>query len=258
MKYLYRGTEYIASVYDEIEDNVINEVYPDTVVYNQKFENPIMENGKLREKSQEEIYKEKKYVVTFENDYLVNYDLYNDQILTNNQMLVEYNSINLEDLTYYKVKDNTIILDVEKKERETKIKKIKELYEIIDKIKNDTVDNGFIFKDKLKQKLRDKDIVQANAVLNAFKTARELGQPLTSIDWQFDNLKTNVYEYVTLSEQEFNLLYIKGMQYKQACFKAEELTRNQIDNLTLEQLEKVQIEAIYKQVLEQVLKSLQF
>ena len=50
MKYLYRGTEYIASVYDEIEDDIINEVYPDTVVYNQKFENPMMENGKLRER----------------------------------------------------------------------------------------------------------------------------------------------------------------------------------------------------------------
>ena len=144
MKYLYRGVDYIASVYDEIGDDIIKEVYPDTVVYSQKFEDPIMENGKLREKSKEEINKEKKYVVTFENDYLVNYELYHEQILTNNQMLVEYNSINLEDLTYYKVKDNAIILDVEKKERETKVKKIKELYESIDKIKNDTVDKEHV------------------------------------------------------------------------------------------------------------------
>lgn len=253
MKYLYRGTEYIASVYDEIEDDVINEVYPDTVVYSQKFEDPIMENGKLREKTKEEIEKEKKYVVTFENDYLINYELYAEQILTNNQMLVEYNSINLDDLTYYKVKDNIIILDVEKKERETKTKKIKELYESIDQIKNDTVNNGFIFKDKLKQKLRDKDIVQANAVLNAFKTARELGQPLKSIDWQFDNIEKDLYEYSTLTEEEFTQLYIKGMIFKQKCFKAEEIMRSKLDGLNLKELESINILEMYNHILNQIL-----
>lgn len=259
MKYLYRGTEYIASVYDEIEDNVINEVYPNTVVYSQKFENPIMENGKLREKSKSEIESEKKILVEIENGYLTNrYVQYTNQEIKDNQILIPLKSIDLASIEFYKVEGNKYTLDPQKKEIELKSRAIKKLYEELDVVKNNALGDGFIFKDSLRQKMRDSDIVQANAVINAFQKTKELGQPLTSIDWQFDNLKTNVYEYVTLSEQEFNLLYIKGMQYKQSCFKAEELTRSQIDKLSLEELEKVQIEILYKQVLEQVLKMLKF
>lgn len=259
MKYLYRGTEYIASVYDEIEDNVINEVYPDTVVYNQKFEDPIMENGKLREKTKEEIEQEQKIVVEVENGYLTNkYVEYTNQDIKDNQILIPLKSIDLASIEFYKVEGNNYTLDTKKKETELKIREIKRLYENLDKIKNSTVENGFIFKDNLKQKLRDTDLINANGVLNAFSKAKELGLPLQKIDWQFDNIDTNIYEYITLSEQEFNALYIKGITYKQACFKAEELTREQIDKLSLEQLKNIQVEVIYKQVLEQVLKSLQF
>ena len=259
MKYLYRGTEYIASVYDEIEDNVINEVYPNTVVYNQKFEDPIMENGKLREKTKEEVANEKKILVEVENGYLTNkYVEYNNQDIKDNQILIPLKSINLASIEFYKVEGSNYTLDIKKKETELKIREIKRLYENLDKIKNSTVENGFIFKDNLKQKLRDTDLINANGVLNAFSKAKELGLPLQKIDWQFDNIDTNIYEYITLSEQEFNALYIKGITYKQACFKAEELTREQIDKLPLEQLKNIQVEVIYKQVLEQVLKSLQF
>ena len=259
MKYLYRGVDYVASVYDEIEDNVINEVYPNTVVYSQKFENPIMENGKLREKSKAEIESEKKILVEIENGYLTNrYTEYTNQDIKDNQILIPLKSIDLTSIEFYKVEGSDYTLDTKKKEIELKTREIKRLYENLDKIKNSTVENGFIFKDNLKQKLRDTDLINANGVLNAFSKAKELGLPLQKIDWQFDNIDTNIYEYVTLSEQEFNALYIKGITYKQACFKAEEITREQIDKMPLEQLEKLQIETIYKQVLEQVLKSLQF
>ena len=259
MKYLYRGTEYIASVYDEIEDNVINEVYPNTVVYSQKFEDPIMENGKLREKTKEEIEQEQKIVVEVENGYLTNkYDEYTNQDIKDNQILIPLKSIDLASIEFYKVEGNNYTLDTKKKETELKIREIKRLYENLDKIKNETVENGFVYKGNLRQKLRDTDLINANGVLNAFSKAKELGLPLQKIDWQFDNIETNIYEYISLSEQEFNALYIKGITYKQACFKAEELTREQIDKMSLEQLEKIQIEVLYKQILEQVLKSLQF
>ena len=55
MKYLYRGVDYIASVYDEIEDDIIKELYPNTTIYSEKFENPTLDNGILREKTKEEI-----------------------------------------------------------------------------------------------------------------------------------------------------------------------------------------------------------
>lgn len=259
MKYLYRGTEYIASVYDEIEDNVINEVYPNTVVYSQKFEDPIMENGKLREKTKEEIEQEQKIVVEVENGYLTNkYTEYTNQDIKNNQILITLKSIDLASIEFYKVEGNKYTLDPKKKDTELKIREIKRLYENLDKVKNSTVEIGFIYKGNLRQKLRDTDLINANGVLNAFSKAKELGLPLQKIDWQFDNIDTNIYEYITLSEQEFNALYIKGITYKQACFKAEELTREQIDKMSLEQLEKIQIEVLYKQVLEEVLKSLQF
>ena len=173
-------------------------------------------------------------------------------------MLIPLKELDLASIEFYKVEGNNYTLDTKKKETELKIREIKRLYENLDKIKNSTVENGFIFKDNLKQKLRDTDLINANGVLNAFSKAKELGLPLQKIDWQFDNIDTNIYEYVTLSEQEFNALYIKGITYKQACFKAEELTREQIDKMPLEQLEKILVEVIYKQVLEQVLKSLQF
>lgn len=259
MKYLYRGTEYIASVYDEIEDDIIKELYPNTMIYSEKFENPTLDNGVLREKTKEEIESEKKIVVEVENGYLTNrYAEYNNQETKDNQVVIPLKELDLASIEFYRVEGNNYILDTKKKETELKIREIKRLYENLDKIKNSTVENGFIFKDNLKQKLRDTDLINANGVLNAFSKAKELGLPLQKIDWQFDNIETNIYEYISLSEQEFNALYIKGITYKQACFKAEELTRNQIDNLTLEQLEKVQIEVLYKQVLEQVLKSLQF
>ena len=259
MKYLYRGTDYIASVYDEIGDDIIKELYPNATIYSVKFENPILDNGKLREKSKAEIESEKKIVVEVENGYLTNrYAEYNNQETKANQVVIPLKELDLASIEFYRVEGNNYTLDPQKKEIALKSRAIKKLYEELDVVKNNALADGFIFKDSLRQKMRDSDIVQANAVINAFQKTKELGQPLTSIDWQFDNLKTNVYEYVTLSEQEFNLLYIKGMQYKQSCFKAEELTRSQIDNLSLEQLEKVQIEPLYKQVLEQVLKSLKF
>ena len=259
MKYLYRGVDYVASVYEEIEDNIIKELYPDTAIYSVKFENPILDNGVLREKTKEEIDSEKKIVVEVENGYLTNrYTEYTNQEVKNNQVVIPLKSIDLASIEFYKVEGSNYTLDTKKKETELKIRAIKKLYEELDVVKNNALGDGFIFKDSLRQKMRDSDIVQANAVINAFQKTKELGQPLTSIDWQFDNLKTNVYEYVTLSEQEFNLLYIKGMQYKQSCFKAEELTREQIDKLPLEQLENIQVEVLYKQILEQVLKSLQF
>lgn len=259
MKYLYRGTEYIASVYDEIEDDIIKELYPNTTIYSEKFENLILDNGKLREKTKEEIEQEQKIIVEVENGYLTNkYTEYTNQDIKDNQILITLKSIDLASIEFYKVEGNNYTLDTKKKETELKIREIKRLYENLDKIKNSTVENGFIFKDNLKQKLRDTDLINANGVLNAFSKAKELGLPLQKIDWQFDNIETNIYEYISLSEQEFNALYIKGITYKQACFKAEELTREQIDKMPLEQLEKIQIEVLYKQILEQVLKSLQF
>ena len=259
MKYLYRGTDYVASVYDEIEDNVINEVYPNTVVYSQKFEDPIMENGKLREKTKEEIEQEQKIIVEVENGYLTNkYTEYTNQDIKDNQILITLKSIDLASIEFYKVEGNNYTLDPKKKETELKIREIKRLYENLDKVKNSTVENGFIYKGNLRQKLRDTDLINANGVLNAFQKTKILGMPLQKIDWQFDNINNNIYEYASLSEQEFNELYLKGITYKQACFKAEELTRSQIDKLPLEQLEKVQIEVLYKEVLEQVLKTLKF
>lgn len=259
MKYLYKGTDYIASVYDEIEDDIIKELYPNTTIYSEKFDNPILDNGVLREKTKEEIEQEQKIVVEVENGYLTNkYVEYNNQDIKDNQILIPLKSIDLASIEFYKVEGSNYTLDTKKKETELKIREIKRLYENLDKIKNETVENGFIFKDNLKQKLRDTDLINANGVLNAFSKAKELGLPLQKIDWQFDNINNNIYEYVSLSEQEFNALYIKGITYKQACFKAEELTREQIDKLPLEQLEKIQIEVLYKQILEQVLKSLQF
>ena len=259
MKYLYRGTDYVASVYDEIEDNVINEVYPNTVVYSQKFEDPIMENGKLREKTKEEIEQEQKIIVEVENGHPPNnYTEYTNQDIKDNQILITLKSIDLASIEFYKVEGNNYTLDPKKKETELKIREIKRLYENLDKVKNSTVENGFIYKGNLRQKLRDTDLINANGVLNAFQKTKILGMPLQKIDWQFDNINNNIYEYASLSEQEFNELYLKGITYKQACFKAEELTRSQIDKLPLEQLEKVQIEVLYKEVLEQVLKTLKF
>ena len=259
MKYLYRGIDYIASVYDEIGDDIIKELYPNATIYSDKFNNPILDNGVLREKSKEEIEQEKKIVVEDENGYLTNkYDEYTNQDIKDNQILIPLKSIDLASIEFYKVEGNNYTLDTKKKETELKIREIKRLYENLDKIKNETVENGFVYKGNLRQKLRDTDLINANGVLNAFSKAKELGLPLQKIDWQFDNIETNIYEYISLSEQEFNALYIKGITYKQACFKAEELTREQIDKMSLEQLEKIQIEVLYKQILEQVLKSLQF
>ena len=259
MKYLYRGTEYIASVYDEIGDDIIKELYPNTTIYSDKFNNPTLDNGVLREKTKEEIESEKKILVEVENGYLTNrYTEYNNQEIKDNQILIPLKSIDLASIEFYKVEGNNYTLDTKKKETELKIREIKRLYENLDKIKNETVENGFVYKGNLRQKLRDTDLINANGVLNAFSKAKELGLPLQKIDWQFDNIETNIYEYISLSEQEFNALYIKGITYKQACFKAEELTREQIDKMSLEQLEKIQIEVLYKQVMEQVLKTLQF
>lgn len=259
MKYLYRGTEYIASVYDEIGDDVIKELYPNTTIYSYKFNNPTLDNGVLREKTKEEIESEKKIVVEVENGYLTNrYTEYTNQEVKDNQILIPLKSIDLASIEFYKVDGINYTLDTEKREIELKSRAIKNIYENLDKIKNKTVENGFIYKGNLRQKLRDTDLINANGVLNAFSKAKDLGLTLQKIDWQFDNIDSNIYEYVTLSEQEFNALYIKGITYKQACFKAEELTREQIDKLPLEQLENIQVESIYKQILEQVLKSLQF
>lgn len=259
MKYLYRGIDYIASVYDEIEDDIIKELYPNTTIYSDKFTNPILDNGVLREKTKEEIESEKKILVEIENGYLTNrYTDYTNQEIKANQVVIPLKELDLAFIEFYKVDGNNYTLDPKKKDTELKIREIKRLYENLDKVKNSTVENGFIFKGNLRQKLRDTDLINANGVLNAFQKTKDLGLPLQKIDWQFDNINNNIYEYASLSEQEFNELYLKGITYKQACFKAEELTRDQIDKMSLEQLEKIQIEVLYKQVLDQVLKSLKF
>ena len=259
MKYLYRGVDYVASVYEEIEDNIIKELYPDTAIYSIKFERPILDNGVLREKTKEEIESEKRILVEVENGYLTNrYTEYTNQEIKANQVVIPLKELDLASIEFYRVEGNKYTLDPKKKDTELKIREIKRLYENLDKIKNSTVENGFIYKGNLRQKLRDTDLINANGVLNAFQKTKDLGLPLQKIDWQFDNISNGIYEYASLSEQEFNELYLKGITYKQACFKAEELTREQIDKMSLEQLEKIQIEVLYKKVLDQVLKTLKF
>ena len=83
MKYLYRGTEYIASVYDEIGDDIIKELYPNTTIYSDKFNNPTLDNGVLREKSKEEIESEKyKKYLNKEYELESNEVIYNDRIIS--------------------------------------------------------------------------------------------------------------------------------------------------------------------------------
>ena len=243
----------------KIEDNIIKELYPNTTIYSDKFTNPILDNGVLREKTKEEIESERKILVEIENGYLTNrYTEYTNQEIKANQVVIPLKELDLASIEFYRVEGNKYTLDPKKKDTELKIRAIKRLYENLDKVKNSTVENGFIYKGNLRQKLRDTDLINANGVLNAFQKTKSLGMPLQKIDWQFDNISNGIYEYASLSEQEFNELYLKGITYKQACFKAEELTREQIDKMSLEQLEKIQIEVLYKNVLEQVLKSLKF
>ena len=83
MKYLYRGTEYIASVYDEIGDDIIKELYPNTTIYSDKFNNPTLDNGVLREKTKDEIESEKyKKYLNKEYELESNEVIYNDRIIS--------------------------------------------------------------------------------------------------------------------------------------------------------------------------------
>lgn len=83
MKYLYRGTEYIASVYDEIGDDIIKELYPNTTIYSDKFNNPTLDNGVLREKTKDEIESEKyKKYLNKEYELQSNEVIYNDRIIS--------------------------------------------------------------------------------------------------------------------------------------------------------------------------------
>ena len=83
MKYLYRGTEYIASVYDEIGDDIIKELYPNTTIYSDKFNNPTLDDGVLREKTKEEIESEKyKKYLNKEYELESNEVIYNDRIIS--------------------------------------------------------------------------------------------------------------------------------------------------------------------------------
>lgn len=244
MKYLYRGTEYIASVYDEIEDDIINEVYPDTVVYNQKFENPMMENGKLRERTDKEL----KYIVTLKEDKIDSYEVYINQEILSNQVLIEKSKLDTEKIKYYEFKNKQLVLNSKLFEENRKKELIEKYLIEIDNIKNKIIENGFEFRDGLIQKMRDTDLTKVNSTLNVLKTAREMGQSRDKVSWQFST-SDGLYKFEDITEQDLNLMLLKGSILMENAFKTEFMLKQLIINMTLEELNNINLEDKFKEIL---------
>lgn len=244
MKYLYRGVDYIASVYDEIQDDIINEVYPDTVVYNQKFENPMMENGKLRERTDKEV----KYIVTLKEDKIDSYEVYINQEILSNQVLIEKSKFDTEKIKYYELKNEKLVLNSKFFEEDRKKELIEKYLIEIDNIKNKIIENGFEFRDGLVQKMRDTDLTKVNSTLNAMQTAREMGQTIPSVGWQF-SLKDGSYKFVDITEVDLKQMLLIGSVFMQKAFGSEKILKHNILEMSLEQLESVNLEEEFGKIL---------
>lgn len=178
MKYLYRGTEYIASIYEEIDDNIIKELYPDTAIYSVKFENPTLDNGVLREKTKEEIESEKyKKYLNKEYELESNEVIYNDRII----------SVELKEFEY--IENGVLKFNVDAK-KEYLINKTK-TYEEVEK------ERDFEYKGYLQPNRELEDQTSLLKILSFMQITKQ-----THFDkWKMKD-KEGHEHYITLSLQE--------------------------------------------------------
>lgn len=178
MKYLYRGTEYIASVYDEIGDDIIKELYPNTTIYSDKFNNPTLDNGVLREKSKEEFESEKyKKYLNKEYELESNEVIYNDRII----------SVELKEFEY--IENGVLKFNVDAK-KEYLINKTK-TYEEVEK------ERDFEYKGYLQPNRELEDQTSLLKILSFMQITKQ-----THFDkWKMKD-KEGHEHYITLSLQE--------------------------------------------------------
>ena len=223
MKYVYNeNLELITTTYDEILDEDIRNSIKGTVyIESIKFDYPILEDGRIRERTKEEI-EEYKYGLYQENKYNLAYN----EIIKDNK-IVEY------DVKEFEYIENGIIkYDLERKKEELKSN--------VNNLKHKTLEYGFIFNENLRQPCREQDKTSVTAKILEIQLLKSKGT-----EWKFFEKDTNKHIYVSISIEELTKLGIMMGNITIKSMKAESEIIEDIEKLTIENIKEYDVESEY-------------
>ena len=199
----------VATSYEDFKDNPVL-FYPDWdntkhICSDTEFQNPILDNEKIREMTKEELYAVGKYTLA-ENE------------------LIENGKIKTVSLSEYEYIENNQI----KFKREEKIEQIKKE---LSELKTEHSEKEFVYKEKYLQRNRELDKNNLNNIATMMMATKKA----TFDGWKFKN-KDRTDEYVTLTMQDVLELSKIMTEQTTKAMHTETVLRESLVNLSDEDL----------------------
>lgn len=215
MKYVYKGTELLGSVFDEVDTEAILSEYKkdETPLFisHKEYQNPIFEDGILREMTKKELYKQGKYELA-----------YNE--------IIEDDKIKTVELDRYNhIVDNKIVFD--------KMTCLKDIEQNIRHKEITEKEKEFIFKDHIQPNRELEDQTSLLKVISLLQATKQTEFK----SWKMYT-KDNKEEYVTLTLSELMQMAMLMQLQTTKAMKIASTLRGNLEKMSDEQLKKYNVE----------------
>lgn len=213
MKYIYSDNlELITVFHDEVENEKIKELYINSYITDKELKNAKLVDGQLAEKTQEELNKEK-FTQYQKGQYTLEYD-----------EIIKGEKIEKYELQEYEtIKNGVVVYDTERKKAD--------LLGQAKNLKNEMGEQGFIFRENLRQPCREQDKTSVTAKVLELQFTR---QP--SCEWKFFDKDTGEHIYKTITLEELAQLGLKIGQIILQSMKAESRVIEELKHISDEDL----------------------
>lgn len=230
MKYVYSKNtlKLLGTIMDIFTDEDIHNAYEEDIyILNKEFKNLKVVNGEFKEKTEEEL-EEEKYTQYSNGNY----------ILGVNEIIRDNKIITYQPNEYERIENGVVIYDIEAKKEQLK--------KIANKLKQDKLEYGFIFKDNLRQPCREQDKTSVTAVIVQLQAFKGKGT-----DWKFFDKDTGRHIYTSLTTEELAKLGLNMSTITIKCMKAESEIIDMVDALTTEDdVKSFNVEEKFKEIIE--------
>lgn len=225
------GLDRIKEIYNE-EDYIVSEIY---------YEYPKIVDNEIGEMTIEEIqeYRRNNEKITLgydEKGKITDYIVGEYENTFNNTFIIRYDEEILNNLDYCYILNNELVYRREDKENDELESKKKELINELSKLKNETFEKGFIFKDNLRQPCREQDKTSVTAKILEMQLMKT---PI--VEWKFFDIENN-HIYLNLTIQDLVQIGIKMGTLVTNAMKVESALIEEIKALSLENIDNFKLE----------------
>lgn len=230
------GLDRIKEIYNE-EDYIVSEIY---------YEYPKIVDNEIGEMTIEEIqeYRRNNEKITLgydEKGKITDYIVGEYENTFNNTFIIRYDEEILNNLDYCYILNNELVYRREDKENDELESKKKELINELSKLKNETFEKGFIFKDNLRQPCREQDKTSVTAKILEMQLMKT-----PTVEWKFFDIENN-HIYLNLTIQDLVQIGIKMGTLVTNAMKVESALIEEIKALSLENIDNFKLENKFKE-----------